>query len=114
MICTVAFVFWSYESLNQTTVKALSSKLTVWDSTSKSYRDLGLSSVEDSRAGAGNREMFEADSALPLLHISPSVVSRVLFGGAGEGGKEPSLSPLSGVAGALEAEERWLQARKAL
>jgi len=87
--CAVLFlIFFVYESINQASVKPFTSIHTVKDSTFKSYMDLGLPSVVSSTLPGG------LISTLPLVHISPYVSSRVLYG-------------MRSISEALEDERLW-------
>ncbi|KAF5830407.1 PIG-P-domain-containing protein, partial [Dunaliella salina] len=72
ILVLVVFCFWLYEGLNQADVAPFASLHTVKDSRSKAFQDLGLPGVTAGHSGSG---------VLPLVHIEPTVVSRVLYGG---------------------------------
>ncbi|GAX82313.1 hypothetical protein CEUSTIGMA_g9742.t1 [Chlamydomonas eustigma] len=90
-ICAVLFfIFFVYESINEASVKPFTSISTIKDSTFKSYVDLGVTSVVSSELPGGEK------STLPLVHISPYVSSRVMYG-------------MRSVSEALKEERLWLQ-----
>uniref|UniRef100_A0A7S3QQA7 PIG-P domain-containing protein n=1 Tax=Dunaliella tertiolecta TaxID=3047 RepID=A0A7S3QQA7_DUNTE len=72
ILVLIVFCFWLYEGLNQADVAPFASLHTVKDLRSKAFQDLGLPGVTVGHSGSG---------VLPLVHIEPTVVSKVLYGG---------------------------------
>mmetsp|Transcript_13821 Transcript_13821/g.40076 ORF Transcript_13821/g.40076 Transcript_13821/m.40076 type:complete len:166 (-) Transcript_13821:632-1129(-) len=73
VLCSLIFVVWTYECLNQMSVCPLEARATIKDATFKSHKDVGWQTVVGGGRGAA--------STPPLMHIHPAVVSRVLFAG---------------------------------